>query len=208
MRPNEPCPSSTDVTGRVRYACSSHDVIDSIVSFGGTLGAIGEQFVAEAHAEDRMVQATTRPIRIEGAAEAIVIEYSRPREVSPNGGRLEVREPARAFDLLATVRADDRVRLLQCEAPVVSDKRAVNARLAACTETIKRVLRLPAPRSTLTADCQRALVRMSTLPGRPDALVDQAAVRDELRRFAVRCTDKVAACALAATSYVEATVCW
>jgi len=208
MKPNEPCPSSTNATGGVRYACSSHEVVDSIVSFEVPLRTIGEQFVAEAHAEDRNVEATTRPIQIEGAAEAIVIEYSRPRELSSTGGRIEVREFGRAFDLLATAPADDKVRLLQCEAPAVSDKRAVDARLAACKETIKRVLRLPAPRSTLTADCERALERMPTLPGRPDSLVDAAAVRAELRRFAVRCTDKVAACSLAASSYVEATVCW
>lgn len=208
MKPNEPCPSSTDAIGRVRYACSSHDVVDSIMVFGGSLATIGDQFAAEAQAEDRLVTATTRPIQIEGADDAIVIEYARPQELKPTVGGVEVREPRRAFDLLATAEVDDKVRLLQCEAPAVADKRAVTARLAACTATIQRVLRLPAPRSTLTVDCVRALERMTTLPGRPDALVDADAVRAELRRFALRCTDRVAACALASSSYVEATVCW
>jgi hypothetical protein len=208
MKANEPCPSSTDATGRVRYACSSHDVVDSIMWFEASLAAIGDQFVAEAQAEDRLVTATTRPIQIEGAADALVIEYARPRELTPVAGGVEVRAPRRAFDLLATAVVDDKVRLLQCEAPAVEDKRAVTARLAACTATIQRVLRLPAPTSTLTTDCVRALERMATLPGRPDSLGDAAAVRAELRRFAYRCTDQVAACALASTSYVEATVCW
>ncbi len=204
MGANEPCPSSTDSIGRVRYTCSSYQVVDSIAE-PVSLRAVGQQLAAEAHATDGELQATMRPIAIEGATEAIVVEYSRDKKVSIEYGRLRVREFGRTFDLVAAAPADGKLRLLQCIAESSWEKRAVIARQAACTNTIERVLRLPPPKDTMTAECHRALRHVSTLPEQP---TDPGAVRDQLRAFAVRCTDPIARCALAATTYVEATVCY
>lgn len=211
MAPGEPCPSATDALGRVRYTCSSHVVLDS-VGEPLALDALGARLVAEASAADPKLQAAMRPIELEGAAEALVIDYARPDEHESTGNAIRVTTFSRGSDVLATTPVDGGARLLQCTARdevAVWEKSGAAAREVACLHTMKRVLRLPPPKgSPQTADCERALRRMGTLPGRPDSLADAEAVRDELRRFATRCTDEVAACSLAATTYVEATLCW
>lgn len=201
MAPNAICPSSTDAIGRVRYTCSSHEVFDSLIE-PTPVRALGSQLVTEARANQ--LEPTMRTIEVEGADEAIVIEYTRPPERTDRG----VRVFGRTLHLLATAPADPKRRLLQCEVPPVDGEEALASLERACIQTVQRLLQQPAPKDHgLGAECERAMNRLPTLPGRPESAAETDDVRAEMRDFAKRCNDQIAACALAATTYVEATLC-
>jgi len=90
----------------------------------------------------------------------------------------------------------------------VIDARTMATREETCKSTLDILLARPAPAgSNVSAECTRATNMLPKLPGRVEPADASEELRGVMVEFAARCTDKIAACALAAKTYVEATLC-
>ena len=181
---------STDVL--VDYTCATHEIVDSAVQ-GASLPVIARSLSAKARKKG--LESTMRMIDLKGADNAIVIEYS---EASGS----------RAFDVLAMQPLDTQDRMLQCHEPLFDNASSLPGREDSCARTLEVLLQRPAPAvHDITPACDRATDYVRTLRSRIDPLANADDIHDDVRLFVARCTDKVAECAMAARSYVEAKAC-
>jgi len=183
------CRPRPGTLGSVYYTCTSYALVDSVGE--GTLRSIEAELVTAAHGKG--FTSTSRAVAVDGVGITLLIQYREPR-----GGH--------AFDMLATATLPEGTRLVQCHMRWFDNASSQPTREQTCEDAIRTLLARPAPaRVEVSAECRTAAARLPTLPGRPDDAED---LRRVMRSFAESCTDKVAACALAARSYVEATLCW
>ena len=186
------CRSSPTALHGVRYTCSTYEVLDNTMEEGTSLRQIEDHLVTSARA--RGFEATTRAFDVPGAEDALLIEY-RQRD-------------GYAFDVLAANPVDTKLRVIQCQMSWFDNARSLATRQETCKSTLNALFARPAPSgANLSPECTRATNKLSKLPGRVEPKDGSEELRGVMVEFAARCTDKIAACALAAKTYVEATLC-
>jgi hypothetical protein len=182
------CPMLPTKLGGNHYSCTSFEVIDNIDDEPMTLVSGANDLAGAARALG--VQWAISVIRVPGAQEAVLVEY---RDT-----------PKMALDVLATTAVGAKTRVVQCHVPWFDA--AARSRAETCKSMIGAVLQRPAPPGReITADCKLAVEHVMMLPGHESPYSNE--LRREMRELEARCTDKIASCAFAAKTYVEATLC-
>jgi hypothetical protein len=186
------CRSSATSWGGVRYTCTTYEVIDNLTE-SASIRSVGAQLAADARTNG--FESETRIVELAGADHALVIEYRDPTNRTY------------ALDLIAMESVAANARFLQCHVPWFESSKSIPTRQRTCMDTVAKLLqRPPPPGREITADCRSALTHISTLQGgRPPDGSEQ--LRSEVLEFVARCSDKIAACALDATTYAEAMMC-
>jgi hypothetical protein len=173
------------------YSCNRHEIYDGEMAGGMTVETIEKQLVD--HARELGKEPTAQPRTIPGATAGRLVSYRQ-------NGRY-------SFDLVATEPLDGNVRAIVCHMPWFEDADKMSAFEDTCARTMTTLLeRAPAGRK-LSPECRRATQELEKLPGRSEPADGSPELRAEVSAFANRCTDGIAACALAAKTYAEATLC-
>ncbi len=185
------CRSKKMPLGEVKYTCPTIEVIDTTqvpTSLAEIIGTRAD------HAQKQRLAYSVLRVDVPGTEQANLIVYTDKHGY--------------AFDLFAIHALDEAHRLFQCHVEWFDDAKLLDTRQSACTRMIGALLDRPAPGgATVTVDCERAMAKLPTLPGRVDPPDGSEELRQEILAFGAHCTNAVAACALAAKSYVEATLC-
>ncbi|MDQ3371003.1 MAG: hypothetical protein M3680_36760, partial [Myxococcota bacterium] len=172
-------------------SCSTYEVYDTTIE-PTSIRSVERQLVS--HARGRGMETSTRVLDVAGTDDALIVEY---RQAGAHG-----------FDLVALKSNDAKVRMLQCHVPWFENAKSIPTREATCTDTIGVLLTRPVQAGReVSPECTRATNHIAKLPGRTDPPDGSDDLHHALRAFAARCTEKVAACALASTTFVEATLC-
>lgn len=185
------CRSSPTKLGGMRHTCPSYEVVDNLMD-AASIRSISVHLLKVAH--DKQMSARTRAQDVQGADDALTIVYAK--------------EGQHAIDLLASRSIDAKQRIFQCHVTWFANAKTLDRRIESCAETIALLMqRPPPPGREISAECVEATNRVAKLPGRTEPADNSEALNIELREFAARCTPTVAACARAARTYVEATLC-
>jgi len=170
------------------YHCNWYVVLDGTAT-GGSIHDV--EAIRVAYKRSHGLEPTIHTRTLKGAYEASLIEY--------------IQDNLHSFDFVATTPVETKLRFVICHVTWFADASLQEAREATCARTIGLLLQRPAPVVQEGAvECAKARQHLDTLPGHPDSEPELA---DESERFAERCTPRIAACAVAAKSFVEAKAC-
>lgn len=195
QRPADPdavngCRSRKMPLGEMRYTCPTLVMMDTTQDPRPLHRIAGG---AAASAQKRGWTVSSRRLDVPGTEDAVFVQYSGPSQLG--------------FDIFAVHALDTAQRVIQCHVDDVDSTAHFETRKAACARMFEALLARPAPTGpTITVDCERAMNHLYELAA-TSKTGDGPDVHDEINRWGARCTNQSAACALAATTYVEATVC-
>jgi hypothetical protein len=193
-QPNDPnavngCTSAPITLGGTRYTCTSYVTLDQVTE-PSSIGAFAYRlaYVARGKGYSAKEIMFTMP----GVEDTLLVEYADGRG-------------AQAFDVLAMQPLGDSVRTIQCHMAWFHNPRTRARREDTCKQMITALLARPAPPLRVSSPaCKEAAAHVATLPGRPEAPED---LERALFDFQAGCTPGIAACGLAAKTFVEATLC-
>jgi hypothetical protein len=192
--PNDPnavngCRSAPITLGGTRYTCTSYETLDQVAE-PTSIARLARRLASVARGKG--YQANEVMFTMPGVEDTLLVEYADGRG-------------AQSFDILAMQPAGDNVRTIQCHMTWFDNPRTRASREDTCKQMITALLERPAPPPRVSSPaCKEAAAHVGTLPGRPEAPED---LHRALFDFQAGCTPEIAACGLAAKSFVEATLC-
>jgi hypothetical protein len=194
QQPSDPnavngCRSAPITLGGTRYTCTSYETIDQVAE-PTSIAALASRLAIVARGKG--FDATSVMFTMPGVEDTLLVEYADGRG-------------AHSFDVLAMQPVGDNVRTIQCHMTWFDNAKTRASREDTCKQMITALLQRPAPPPRVSSPaCREAAAHVATLPGRPEGPEDlQRALFD----FQAGCTPQIAACGLAAKTFVEATLC-